>query len=294
MNHVVKLIAVDLDGTLLNEDKKISKRNLDAIKNAQAQGIEIVVATGRAHFDVEAILKDTDFKTWIISANGATIHQPNGELYHSVSINHQEAIDILEWLETENYYYEVSSNEFIYSPKNGPQQLAFEMEQVHQANPEISLVEMENAAQMQYSQTGFSFIESHKELLGESIDIFNILAYSFDKEKLSKGLEKFKQYNSLSAVKSHINNFEIQHRNVSKGKALKLLAKKLNIDLIHTAAIGDSENDLSMFKIVGRSAAMGNAHQEIKNCCDEVTLSNKEDGVSHFINSLTKKIKFVC
>lgn len=63
---MVKLIAVDLDGTLLNEENRISQRNLEAIKFAQSNGVEVVIATGRAHFDVQEIFKDTGLKTWII------------------------------------------------------------------------------------------------------------------------------------------------------------------------------------------------------------------------------------
>lgn len=290
---MVKLIAVDLDGTLLNEDKKISKRNLEAIKYAQANGIEVVIATGRSHFDVNEIFKDTNIKTWIISANGATIHQPNGELYHSVSINLQEAKEILEWIEKEKYYYEVSSNDYIYTPEYGRQHLLFEMEQLHRANPDLSLDEMKKAADNQYGQSGFSFIKSYKDLLSMNVDFFNILAYSFDKEKLAKGMENFKKYQDLSVVKSDKNNFEIQHREVSKGNALMILANKLNINLSQTAAVGDNFNDLSMLKIAGKSAAMGNAHPDIQKCCHEVTLTNHADGVAHFIDSLTQKIRHI-
>lgn len=74
----MKMIAVDLDGTLLNSESKISKENIDAIKKAREHGIEVVVATGRASFDVQTIFEPTGIKTWIISANGAVIHDPEG------------------------------------------------------------------------------------------------------------------------------------------------------------------------------------------------------------------------
>lgn len=63
MSKMVKLIALDLDGTLLNEDNYISDKNLDAIKFAQTNGVEVVVATGRAQFDVQSIFKDTGLQT---------------------------------------------------------------------------------------------------------------------------------------------------------------------------------------------------------------------------------------
>src|SRR5690625_5316380 len=92
-------------------------------------------------------------------------------------------------------------------------------------------------------------------------DIYNILAFSFAEEKLAKGWKKFGSRQDLTIVSSSKHNFELEHKNASKGIALQSLAEKLNIRLEDTAAVGDSFNDLSMLKIAGRSAAMGNADQ---------------------------------
>lgn len=288
MNKVVKLIAVDLDGTLLNEENRISKKNLEAIEFAQANGVEVVIATGRSHFDVQTIFKETGLKTWIIGANGATIHQPNGEMFHSISINRQDAFQILNWLEQEEYYYEIFSNDSILSAQNGRELLAIEMDRVKSANPEVSMEQLIEAAEKQYSQTGFSFIASYKELIDTDADIYNILAFSFDEEKLRKGKAQFKDMEDVTMVTSAKHNFEFEHKKASKGIALEILAKKLRINLADTAAVGDSFNDVSMLQIAGRSAAMGNAPDEIKNSCQEVTLTNIDDGVAHFIYSLLR------
>jgi len=285
---VVKLIAVDLDGTLLNEENQISKKNFEAIEFAQAKGVEVVIATGRAHFDVQTIFKETGLKTWIIGANGATIHQPNGELFHSVSIDRQDAFQILNWLEQEDYYYEIFSNDSILSPQNGRKLLAIEMDRVKSANPEVSIEQLIEAAEKQYSQTGFSFISSCKELIDTNIDVYNILAFSFDEEKLHKGKAQFNYMKDVTMVTSAKHNFEFEHKKASKGIALEILAKRLAMNLADTAAVGDSFNDLSMLRMAGRSAAMGNAPEEIKNSCQEVTLTNIDDGVAHFIYSLVQ------
>jgi Cof subfamily protein (haloacid dehalogenase superfamily) len=286
MSKMVKLIALDLDGTLLNEDNYISDKNLEAIKFAQTNGTEVVVATGRAHFDVQSIFKDTGLQTWIIGANGATIHQPNGELFHSVPINRNEALNILGWLEQEGFYYEVFSNDSIITPQNGRELLAIEMDRVTSGNPDVSIDQLKHAAEKQYSQTGFSFIHFSQDLAETELDIYNILAFSFDEDKLKRGKAHFEEKTDLTIVSSAKHNFELEHQNASKGIALNILASKLNIDLKDTAAVGDSYNDLSMLRVAGRSAAMGNAPEEIKKSCQEVTLPNVEDGVAHFIKSL--------
>ncbi|MCY8128248.1 Cof-type HAD-IIB family hydrolase, partial [Bacillus spizizenii] len=85
----MKLIAIDLDGTLLNSKHQVSLENENALRQAQRDGIEVVVSTGRAHFDVMSIFKPLGIKTWVISANGAVIHDPDGRLYHQETIDKQ-------------------------------------------------------------------------------------------------------------------------------------------------------------------------------------------------------------
>lgn len=114
----MKLIAIDLDGTLLNSSHQVSDENERALREARQAGIEIVVSTGRAHFDVHSIFEPLGIKTWVISANGAAIHAPDGRLYHCDAIEETRARGILSWLEENQYYYEVFTNKAIYTPVN--------------------------------------------------------------------------------------------------------------------------------------------------------------------------------
>ncbi|WP_041087506.1 Cof-type HAD-IIB family hydrolase [Jeotgalibacillus soli] len=282
----MKLIAIDLDGTLLNSQNEISDENKTAIKQAQKAGIEVVIATGRAHFDVQEIFKDTEISTWIIAANGATIHSPDGKLFSSVPIDKETALQAIAWLEEEGYYYEVFSNEAIYTPQKGRELLEIEMDRVKSANEDVDRATLEEAAAKQYSQSGFSFISSPKELEPASIDIFNILAFSFHQEKLNKGWEKFKGRDDLTLVTSAHHNFELEHSQASKGHALTRLASNFNIPLHETMAIGDSMNDFSMMAIAGKRVAMGNARPEIQHIADEITLRNDEHGVAEALKKI--------
>ncbi|MBD1378913.1 Cof-type HAD-IIB family hydrolase [Metabacillus arenae] len=290
---MTKLIAIDLDGTLLNNKNEVSKENLEAIRSAQENGVEVVIATGRAYFDVREIFKNTGIKTWIIGANGATIHHPDGGLFHSVPIEKDDAAEILQWLEKEEFYYEVFSNEAIFTPLNGRELLQIEMDRVISANPEVTIEELTMALEKQFSQTGFTFIESYQEIISSPADIYNILAFSFHKDKLEKGWNKYKELEHLTLVTSANHNFELEHKQASKGHALEKLAVQLGIDLRDTAAIGDSMNDVSMLKKAGLSIAMGNARQEVKDISDHVTLGNDENGVAHTLNSVVVKKKII-
>ncbi|MDA1476634.1 Cof-type HAD-IIB family hydrolase [Bacillus changyiensis] len=287
----MRMIATDLDGTLLNSDSKLTKESIAAIKEAQENGIEVVIATGRASFDVQKIFQSAGIKTWIISANGAVIHDPEGSLYHNIPLEREKAAGILEWIEKEDYYYEVFSDQAIFTPHSGRELIAIELDRLRSANPDVDLSRLGHAAKQQFSQHGFSFIRSYHELFqpNRHINIYNILVFSFQKEKLEKGKQQFKGAEDVTLVTSSEHNFELEHLQASKGLALERLSQKLGIPLEETATVGDSLNDCSMLKIAGKSFAMGNACKEIKELADDVTLTNDENGVAHMIHQIIKQ-----
>ncbi|MEC3640051.1 Cof-type HAD-IIB family hydrolase [Bacillus halotolerans] len=284
----MKLIATDLDGTLLNSKHQVSSENENALRQAQRDGIEVVVSTGRAYFDVVSIFEPLGIKTWVISANGAVIHDPDGRLYHSETIDKKRAYDILSWLQSENYYYEVFTDSAIYTPQNGRQLLDVELDRVKSANPKADLSVLMQAAEVQYSQSGFAYIDTFQELFEEDkqIDFYNILGFSFFKEKLEAGWQRYQEDKDLTLVSSADHNFELSSKKASKGQALERLAKRLNIPMKETAAVGDSLNDRSMLEAAGKGVAMGNAREDIKAIADAVTLTNDEHGVAHMIRHL--------
>lgn len=282
---MIKLAAIDLDGTLLNSKSEISKENAEAIKRAGDKGIEVIIATGRAHFDVIEIFRDSSLKPWVIGANGATIHDPQGNLFHSVPIGREKAEGILEWLEQQEFYYEVFSEKAIYTPQSGRELLEIEMDRLVSANPEVSLKDLQLAASKQYSQSGFAFVDSFKSI-PEHAEIYNILAFSFNEKKRLNGWNQFKDTEGLTIVTSAHHNFELEHESASKGIALGKLAEKLGIPLKETAAIGDSMNDESMLLVAGKSFAVGNARNEIKKISQTICGTNDENGVAQMLNSL--------
>ncbi|MFD2615986.1 Cof-type HAD-IIB family hydrolase [Terrilactibacillus laevilacticus] len=286
----MKLIATDLDGTLLNSKNEISDENLTAIKEAQSKGIQIVIATGRAHYDVQAIIeRDGLSNVWIVGANGATIHDPYGKQRHSVPMKKDTIIDVLDWLEGQHFYYEIFTNKAIYTPNNGRELLKIEIDRLKSSHPETNTKDLIKATEKQYSQMGFAFIPSYKEIINkDDIEIYNILAFSFDHEKLNEGKERFSRRPEFSLVVSANHNFEIEDNQASKGLALERIANELQIPIEQTMAIGDSFNDLSMIERAGMGVAMGNARDEIKISSDRVTLDNNENGVAYIIREILK------
>jgi HAD superfamily hydrolase (TIGR01484 family) len=98
----VRLIATDLDGTLLNAEHEVSKENIKAIRQAQEQGIEVVVATGRTYFDASFICKKFGLDTYLISYNGAAIHRKDGQQLLSLTMDRNDVQNMIKWLEEKN------------------------------------------------------------------------------------------------------------------------------------------------------------------------------------------------
>ncbi|MGN7398165.1 HAD family hydrolase [Peribacillus frigoritolerans] len=121
-------------------ERTISQKNIrTTIKNAQEQGTEIAIATGRAHFNVQFLLKEAGISAWILGANGATVQDKGGNLLRETSINKNQAKEILECFEEHDFYYEIFSDQVIYTPENGRDLLTIEMFRMKNENRETNL-----------------------------------------------------------------------------------------------------------------------------------------------------------
>lgn len=284
------LIALDLDGTVLNNRNEISEENVKAIEYAQQKGIEVVIATGRAYFDAQSILKKVGLSAPVIGTNGSTIHTKEGNCFSQVAMEENVVKELVEWLDQHQYYYEVFTDKEIFTPKNARNLLMEELDKVKHQNPTINTNELKEIAERQFGQEGYVFIENVSDLFSEKHPFLNVLTFSFEKNKLEKFFHKFQSNQYLTIVSSGEYNFEIHSRQTSKGIALENLSYKLGLSLEHAMAIGDSINDLSMFEKVKYSVAMGNANDKIKAVCNMITETNEENGVAKAIYTYIEKV----
>lgn len=276
-------IAIDLDGTLLNHQNKISEENIKAIKYAQESGIEVVISTGRAYFDVQNICEKAEISTFVIGTNGSTIHSKDGMKISSITIAKDRVEAIVKWLDERNFYYEVFTDKAIYTLKNGREQFQNEINRLKSTDLDEYMKELVQVAERQFDQFGYVLVDNYHDILNKEEEFLNILACSFDKKKLEEAWNQFKEYNELMVVSSADHNIEITNKSASKGLALEKLAFLMNGSLDQAMAIGDSNNDLSMFQKVRHSVAMDNANDDIKAFCTTTTLSNDQNGVAHAI-----------
>jgi len=279
----MKLIAIDLDGTLLHEGRHISEENITAIKQAEQQGIEVVIATGRSYFDARAICEKAGLGNYIISCNGAAIHSREGQQISAIQIDKADVEDIIKWLDERNFYYEVSTNKGIFAPCAGREILQSEIEALKDTSSTENVVKLQKLIELMHGQFGMVFVNQYQECIDRGDAFYKILACSFDEAKRQNGVDQFMRMKQLSMASSVESNFELVDQKASKGNALEMLATRLKIPFNQVMAIGDSPNDISMLERVNYSVAMGNANDEIKALCNFVTYTNRNNGVAHAI-----------
>lgn len=287
----MKLIALDLDGTLLNHKREISLANINAIKHAQKLGIEVALSTGRHYSNVKSICEKVHLNTYIISNNGGAIHDKKGKQINSTFINKKDISEIIKWFEQNNFYYEVGTNDKVFCPIYGRDILKKETLLLQNSNADMISINKTFKFIQEFS--GYEFVKNCEELLAQNEDYYNVLALSFIDAKLDMGRNYFSKSNSLALFSSFKNNFELVNKDTSKGKAVERLCNLLKISLQETAAVGDNYNDVSMFEKVGLSVAMGNADDTIKSMCKYVTKNNEEDGVAHIIYKLIDEFHYL-
>lgn len=279
----MKCIASDMDGTLLNEDQKISEENRKALEAVRDMGGQVIIATGRSFKEARLVLDEINFNCPIISMNGAAVYDQKGELITSQPISFEELDSAITFLEEAGLYFELYTNHGVFS-KNPERAIDSLVDIVLSANPEHDREDVRRRA-LARIEYGFLFEtqDYHALIKEEDMQVFKILVFSLYKDQLSQAAQGLARFDGLTITSSGKGNIEINHRGISKGNALEKLLSQYGIPLEETIAIGDNLNDVSMFEKAGLSIAMGNARDDIKRICKDTTLSNKEDGVAHAI-----------
>lgn len=279
----MKLIATDLDGTLLNEEHEISEENIIAIRRAQEKGIEVVVATGRTYLDALSICKQYGLKTYLITYNGASIHNKDGQQLLALTMDRNDVTYMIKWLDENDYYYEVSTDQKIYIPENGKERLKREADILKGTEFAIDPNYFLETLDQIFSQIGMTSVNHYEEIMSANEGVYKVFCFSFDDPKRQLAINQFSEMKKFMMTSSMANNFELGHKDASKGNALQMVADQLQISLMQAMAVGDNYNDVSMMKRVKYSVAMGNANDDIKELCNSVTDSNEQNGVAHAI-----------
>lgn len=264
MMSKIKIVSIDIDGTLLNDQHKITPEVKLAIQQAAAKGVKIVITTGRPLPGVRDILAELNLlgdDQYVITYNGGLLQTTNGnKTLFNQPLSLDRFRDINAFMTEQQIYVQVETKDAAYTTHH----------KIHTwASHENSLVKLplfivDTESQLEHVK----FIKAIANAESDELDAVQAII----PEKISE---------TVNVIRSTANNLEFIDQRASKGNALLALAELLSVDPSETMAIGDQENDRSMLEAAGVSVAMGNAIPSIKAIADFETGTNNDSGVAH-------------
>ena len=262
------IIALDLDGTLLNSEKELSSGNLAALERAAAAEFEIVPTTGRFYGGMPKVIRDLPFINYAITINGAEVADlHSGEVIYKAEIPVQQAIEIMRLLDEHPVIYDcyqandafmsAALKELVDETVSSPHYVKM-IHELRKPVPELKAFLAERGLDVQKVQ----FFTKYPEL------------------RLQMMRELPIRFENLSVSSSVSDNVEINQIHANKGEALLALAAHLGLKRKQTIAFGDGLNDLPMLEQAGIGVAMANACEEARKLADWIAPTCDEDGVA--------------
>lgn len=267
--NIPKIIAFDLDGTLLTTDKRLSERNRAALQMAAERGTVIVPVTGRIFRGLPQVVRDLPGLKYAITCNGASVYD-----IHSDRILYRKEMDvplvvaIMSWLDGQPLVYDCYMDDWGW--------ISAEMyDRIEPYAPDPNLVPY-----IKSIRTPVKDLKSFLRQRGQSVQ--KIMAFCRD-EATQRRLLSNVPFPGISVSSSATRNVEINHADANKGAALMALAEYLHIEREAVMAFGDGLNDLTMLRAAGTGVAMGNAGEAVKAQADRIAADNDDDGVAGVI-----------
>ena len=280
-----KLIAIDLDGTLLNSYGLISEKNRETIKKAQENGIKIVLASGRTTNSVKSLAEELGGNEYIICGNGSLIYDlKKDEIIYDKFIDKNKALQIIQICEQNSIYYNVYTEDMVIAKtldnnvlfyhqenSNKPDSKKTKINLVDNIYEYVKNLEGKNILKFTISdKSSIIFNSIIKKLRNiRNIDVLDVAHMS--RKMIKSGTEE---------VSLEYYYTEITSENVDKWNAIEWLAEKLEIEKEEIMAIGDNINDKLMIENAGIGIAMGNSDPLIKEIADKTVANNNENGVA--------------
>ncbi|KOO02301.1 Cof-type HAD-IIB family hydrolase [Vibrio nereis] len=262
-----RIVASDLDGTLLAPNHQLSDFSKQTLKELYNKGYTFIFATGRHHVDVAGIREISGIPAYMITSNGARVHDQNDQLMYSRNVPQelvQPVIDVI---------------------KNDPNIF------IHMYKDEEWLLDREDETLAKlHSESGFSYTRFN----ADNAPVEGVAKVFFthpeqDHEHLVTFENKLREAfgDKLNIAFSTPWCLEVMAAEVSKGDALNAVAQSLNLSLENCIAFGDGMNDVEMLSMAGKGLVMGTSHHKVMNALpdNEVIGSNEDDAVAHYLHT---------
>ena len=286
-----KLVAIDLDGTLLNSYGNISLKNKSVIEAVKRKGTKVIIASGRNKTSALSFSKDINSSEYVICNNGATLYDiKNNKNIYNQYIDKKKALDIIKICDENSIFYSSYTEDFVIA---------------NTMNYNVLFFESENGKTLEEQRTNIKIIKDVYNYIKENENV-NVLKMNIcDNNKIifdriiSK-LKNIKEVNVLDVehmtkkiIKTGTEEVTIEYyyteitsEGVNKWNAISRLIDILNISKEEVITIGDNANDIMMIKEAGMGVIMGNAAPYLKDSANFETKTNNEDGVAEALEKL--------
>ena len=279
-----KLVAIDLDGTLLNSVGEVSEKTKKILKEAQNKGVEIVLSSGRPISSTKTLALELGVDNYLISGNGAVVYDiKKDEIIYDKFLNKEQVFKIIDVCEENSIFYNIYTEDEVITKS---------------LNYNVLFYHKENIKKIEEKRTHINVVQDTKKYIEESekdrflkvtvcdeskmifngiirklreignIDILNV-------EHMSR--KRFNIGTEIMSIEYHYT--EITNENVNKWTAIEHLIEKLNIKKDEVVAIGDNINDREMVENAGLGVVMGNSNPVMKEVADVIVSDNDSDGV---------------
>ena len=286
-----KLIAIDLDGTMLNSYGIVTENTKKAIKRTIQKGIDVIIASGRPIDSIKTIANEIESKNYFIAGNGALIYdiQKDENLYENY-LNKEKVLEIIRMCEENSILYNVYTDKTI-------------LAKVLKYN--VLYYYKENLKKSEDKQTHINIVENMYDYISKMNEekFLKITICDENKSVFQSIIKKLNEIENIEVLDvSHMSRkviqqgteeipieyyyTEISSKNVDKWYAIEYLISKLNIKREEVIAIGDNINDKKMIEEAGLGIAMGQSSPLIKEIADDITSSNEEDGVAKALDKI--------
>jgi len=279
-----KLVAIDLDGTMLNKYGIITEKTKEIISKVQEKNVEVMIASGRAITSVKRFAKEIKSKKYFISGNGAiTYDVENNKILYENILKKQKALQIIKICEENSIYYNIYTENGIIAKNLNYNTLYYYKDNLTKPD--------ENRTHINLVEDIYNYIDEKDE------KILKIMICDEHKSVFNSIVKRLKEISEIEVLEvSHMSRkiikqgteeialeyfyTEVSAKDVDKWNALEEVIKLMNISKEEVLTIGDNANDVKMIKNAGLGIAMGESAPYVKKCADKITLNNDEDGVA--------------